>query len=134
MRKAAALLIVILFIAIFGAVGVTIARTGLLNGIFTNNAIDAMIAEEASQAGLEIGLLYFKTNTVPATEKTFCVDLETASVVTPAGTCNHPVTSRFAYVTVGPVTGNPNFVTITSTGYYANTVKKHTLKQQVAAW
>lgn len=126
MKKSAALLFVVLFIAIFGAVVVTSTRAGLLNGIFTNNTIDAMIAEEASQSGLEVGLLYYKNG---ATSKDFCFNLETANE-----SCTKDAKTRYAEVTIAPDDTNPSLVSITSTGHYGYVVKQHTLTQTVEPW
>lgn len=132
MKKSSALLLVVLFIAIFGAVTVTATRAGLLNGIFTNNTIDAMIAEEASQAGLEVGLLDYKTS---GSAKTLCVDLETG-VVTPitTGECDGAATTRYAKVEIAPADNNPSLIKITSTGHYGYVVKQHVLTQVAEAW
>jgi|GEM_PF-3561047 len=132
MKKGAALLIVVLFIAIFGAVMVTATRAGLLNGIFTNNTISAMIAEEASQAGLEIGLLHFKNNGIPAAATILCLDLENTIAPVSAGPCGAlSATKRYAQVTLEPTN---NLLKITSVGRYGHVVKKHTLTQQAIPW
>jgi len=132
MKKAAALLIVVLFIAIFGAVMVTATRAGLLNGIFTNNTIDAMIAEEASQAGLEAGLLYFKNNSAQAVD--LCVNLELSEVKENQPTCQFSALTRYAKVSVALVPNNPSLISITSIGHYGYVVKKHTLTQKAVLW
>lgn len=136
MKKAEALLIVILFIAIFGAVAVVVTRDGLLNGIFTNNTVDAMSAEEASQSGLEAGLLYYKNNpSVAGTSNTIlCVNVDEASVAkNPIAGCSGMSTTRYAEVTITPPSG-VIFVTIQSVGHYGYVVKQHKLTYQVARW
>lgn len=135
MKKGAALLIVILFIAIFGAVGVTITRTGLLNGIFTNNTIDVIIAEEASQAGLEAGLLYYKDYSSATAD--LCVDLDEADLtkITKVESCanNMERTKRYAAVSIKPKPGETSLVSITSVGHYGNVIKSHSITQEASA-
>jgi len=134
MRKGAALLIVILFIAIFGAVMVTATRAGLLNGIFTNNSINAMIAEEASQAGLEAGLLYYKNSGTAA--QTLCVDLDSTNLseIVKTGNCGLFGPSRpYAKVQIAPAGAGLDLVSITSIGYYGAVTKKHSLTKEATA-
>jgi Tfp pilus assembly protein PilX len=63
MKKAAALLIVLLIITALGTVALTVARSVISGVGFTSALSDAMVAEQASQAGLEYGLLLYKNGT-----------------------------------------------------------------------
>lgn len=136
MKKGTALLIVLLFIAIFGGIATTMTRAGLLNGIFASKAVAAVIAEEASQAGLEVGLLDFKNNGVPlpGSPREFCVNLDDAANLVKPGSCNLAPTIRWANVKIESTGSNNAFVKITSTGRFGYVIKKHSLTQKFEIW
>lgn len=135
MKKAVALLIVILLIAIFGSVAVTMTRAGLLNSIFTTNAIDAMSAQEASQSGLEVGLLHYKIwGTSQNPEEKMCINLDIFDANPPRGQFCSGISAKIESADLSIKLLANNFIQITSTGHYGYTVKKHFLKQKVEAW
>lgn len=139
MKKGAALLMVVLFIAIFGAIVITITRSGLLNSIFANNIISAMRAEEASQSGLEVGLLHFKIfgNDTSwthggVTSSTMCVDVSENGEPGYQGCSGKQPTDFWADVSFAPVSGD--LIKITSTGHFGYIIKKHSLTQIAEPW
>lgn len=142
MKKGAALLIVLLFIAIFGGVAVTMTRAGLLNGIFTNNAISAIVSEETSQSGLEVGLLHYRMYGLgQQMNQPMCVEIneiEATSFYDPLfdnKICHGNLSAKNQYVdlTVSKIS-NSRLISITSVGHYGYVIKKHSLSQEAKIW
>lgn len=62
-KKGSALLMILLIITILGAVALTLSRSIIAGVGFTTNISDSMAAEQASKAGLELGLLHMDDGT-----------------------------------------------------------------------
>ncbi|OGD56733.1 hypothetical protein A2V71_04290 [Candidatus Berkelbacteria bacterium RBG_13_40_8] len=110
-KTGSALLIILLVISISSALALTLARSLISNIGYTTNISDAMIAEEASQAGVEMALLRYKNGDKSNFEKTI-------SSTSPE--------SRVEVV----ITESGGTVTIVSTGISGGVRKKHILTQR----
>ena len=129
MKKSEALLIVVMLIAIFLSVAVTLTKSGIINVMITTNIASAMVAEEASQAGLEVGLLDYKINGAPGSTKPLCADLDNPS----SPSCSSK-SAKDHYADVSISKDDNNFITITSIGHFGAVVKKHSLTQVIETW
>lgn len=123
-KKGAALLIVILLIAILLNVAIIVSRSGVFNSVFNSNIINAMVAEQASQAGLEYGLLRYKNT---PTWTTGCKQLNLDGPNVNLGNCgNRSANTRYAEIMISGTEGAKR---IESIGYFNNIQKKHVLTQ-----
>ena len=132
MKKGAALLIVIMLIGIFLSVAVTLTKSGIINVMITSNIASSMIAEEASQTGLEVGLLYYKLHGVEAWPRgRYVLDQggDTCQDYSLPGCPAVTNTTPYADIRI-EVTGG-NAVKITSTGHYSAIVRQHTLTEEI---
>lgn len=121
MKKGAALLIVILLIAILANVAIMVSRSGFLNNMFNANIVNAMVAEQASQAGLEYALLKDKNG-----DSVDCLlNLETGD----CGGGSRSPNTRYAEIKISSDETAKKIKIIESTGYFNNIQKKHTLTQ-----
>lgn len=133
-QPGAALLITLLLVSIFGAVAVIGVRSIIMNNTMTLSTADAMVAEAASKAGLEYGLLAFKNNNdIAGSTKCFLVNIETgnnpdatsAPAICPArGQFNE----RTAVVKISKNASNK--IMVESTGYFGKVAKYHKLTEQ----
>ena len=133
MKKGAALLIVLLLIAIFGAIVITITRTGLLNSIFANNIISSMRAEEASQSGLEITLLHFKLFGQvewPLDNDKSCFNVTTKRYCQLNNLPN--ANESYEIHQIRKISGD--MLELSSIGHFGYVVKKHSLTQMIERW
>lgn len=132
-KKGAALLIGLLIITVAGTVALTMAKSVIAGTGTASRLSDSIIAEEASQAGLEYGLYQCKgtavsTTLIPITMPSPSFDLDTDA------THRHVVVSgQYLDVVVrapdllNPTTGYQRTCQIQSVGSYSKTYKKHTL-------
>lgn len=122
-RKGAALIMGLLIIVTLGTVALVVARQ-IISGLYlTSSLADAMVAESASKAGLEYGLLRYKNN--PNITGDFRIHLDTNVINDPANlTINPPANERIADVRIGDVSGH---YTIESIGRFGRVQKRHAL-------
>lgn len=120
MKKATALLIVLLIISSLGLMALTVVRSSISGLSRTTRIADELIADEASYAGVELFLLE-KTNLSLIGGKYTC-NLE--SDITGLSGCSASMTPTGYYVIVQPKVDGDN-IKIFSTGRFGNTYKKH---------
>lgn len=131
MKKGAALFIVLLVIVAVGTIGVTLSRS-VISGVAATSAIsDSIIAEQASKAGLEAGLLKCKldNNCNTSGGTIIRINLETMNIQTKGE--NSPVAANeiVADVTISGAPGNKK---IESTGRFGRAFKTNCLGEAAA--